>query len=102
MFWPEGTILFELAAAEAHAAAKSAMEACKARVPRACLLRRVNFDLQVLVVAHFPAQHLRILLTHASQFTISYSQYHAASNIYILLSAGLTTCQSAYAHLQHI
>ncbi|KAK9798150.1 hypothetical protein WJX73_010549 [Symbiochloris irregularis] len=51
MSWPEGTILFELAAAEANAAAKAAMEACKARVPRACLLRRVNADLQSLPAA---------------------------------------------------
>lgn len=57
MAWPEGTILFELAAAEAHAAAKAGMEACKARVPRACLLRRVNAELQVMLPALLPALH---------------------------------------------
>lgn len=44
--WPEGTVLFCVAPAAAHAAAESALKAAGARVPRGCLLRRVPAELQ--------------------------------------------------------
>ncbi|KAK9845250.1 hypothetical protein WJX81_001167 [Elliptochloris bilobata] len=44
--WPPGTALFELAGAEAHAVAAAALKAAGARVPRACLLRRVAADVR--------------------------------------------------------
>ena len=44
--WPEGTLLFCVAPAAAHAAADAALKAAGARVPRGCLLRRVPAELQ--------------------------------------------------------
>lgn len=46
LLWPAGTVLFELAGAEAHAVAAAALKAAGARVPRACLLRRVAADVR--------------------------------------------------------
>ena len=46
LMWPAGTVLFELAGAEAHAVAAAALKAAGARVPRACLLRRVAADVR--------------------------------------------------------
>jgi O-methyltransferase involved in polyketide biosynthesis len=43
--WPEGTILFCVAPAEAHQQAKEAFKAQGARVPRGCLLCRVPAQL---------------------------------------------------------
>ncbi len=43
--WPEGTVLFCVAPAAAHAAADAALKAAGARVPRGCLLRRVPAEL---------------------------------------------------------
>lgn len=43
--WPEGTVLFCVAPAAAHAAADAAFKAAGARVPRGCLLRRVPAEL---------------------------------------------------------
>lgn len=43
--WPEGTLLFCVAPAAAHAAADAALKAAGARVPRGCLLRRVPAEL---------------------------------------------------------
>ena len=54
MPWPEGTVIFEVAAPEVHAAAKAKLDACKARVPRGSLLRRINADLQVLASQRAP------------------------------------------------
>lgn len=56
--WPEGTVLFELAAAEAHTFAKQKLLQCKARVPRGSLLRRVNADIQVWTLHRSPAHRL--------------------------------------------
>ena len=42
--WPEGTVLFDVAPADAHAVAAAALKAAGAHVPRACLLRRVVAD----------------------------------------------------------
>ena len=39
--WPEGTVIFDVAPADAHAVAAAALKAADAHVPRACLLRRV-------------------------------------------------------------
>ncbi len=44
--WPPGTVMFELAGAEAHAVAAAALKAAGVRVPRACLLRRVAADVR--------------------------------------------------------
>ncbi|EFN59228.1 hypothetical protein CHLNCDRAFT_138202 [Chlorella variabilis] len=44
--WPEGTVIFCVAPAEAHRQAEAALRAQQARVPRSCLLRRVPADLQ--------------------------------------------------------
>lgn len=43
--WPEGTVLFCVAPAAAHAVADAAYKAAGARVPRGCLLRRVPAEL---------------------------------------------------------
>ena len=42
--WPEGTVIFDVAPADAHAVTASALKAAGAHVPRACLLRRVVAD----------------------------------------------------------
>ena len=42
--WPEGTVLFDVAPADAHAVAAGALKAAGAHVPRARLLRRVVAD----------------------------------------------------------
>ncbi|CAL5220268.1 g2249 [Coccomyxa viridis] len=42
--WPEGTVIFDVAPADAHAVAAAALKAADAHVPRACLLRRVVAD----------------------------------------------------------
>ncbi len=43
--WPGGTVLFEVAGADAHALAVSRLKEAGTHVPRACLLRRVNATL---------------------------------------------------------
>lgn len=43
--WPGGTVLFEVAPADAHAFAAPRLKAAGVHVPRACLLRRVAADL---------------------------------------------------------
>ncbi|KAK9904038.1 hypothetical protein WJX75_003147 [Coccomyxa subellipsoidea] len=43
--WPGGTVLFEVAGADAHALAASRLKETGAHVPRACLLRRVSASL---------------------------------------------------------
>ncbi len=45
--WPEGTVLYELAPAEVHAAAARALRAASAQVQRGCLHVRVPADVQV-------------------------------------------------------
>ena len=44
--WPEGTVIFCVASAEAHRIAEAALKEQQARVPRGCLLRRVPAELQ--------------------------------------------------------
>lgn len=43
--WPGGTVLFDVAGADAHALAASRLKEAGAHVPRACLLRRVSATL---------------------------------------------------------
>lgn len=45
--WPEGTVLFMVAPSETHELAEAVLKQAGAKVPRGCLLRRVNADLQV-------------------------------------------------------
>jgi len=47
LLWPEGTVIFEVAASEAHMHAQKVLKVQQARVPRGCLLRRVPCNLQV-------------------------------------------------------
>ena len=45
--WPAGTVLYEVAPAEVHAAAANALRAASAKVQRGCLHIRVSADIQV-------------------------------------------------------
>ncbi len=44
--WPPGTLLYVVAPPEVHELAEAVLSQAEARVPRGCLLRRVNADLQ--------------------------------------------------------
>lgn len=44
--WPEGTVMFLVAPPESHELAEAVLQAAQARVPRGCLLRRVNLKVR--------------------------------------------------------
>ncbi|KAK9838883.1 hypothetical protein WJX74_005154 [Apatococcus lobatus] len=46
LMWPAGTVLYEVAPAEVHAAAVAALQAASAKVQRGCLHIRVSADLE--------------------------------------------------------
>ncbi|KAG1665995.1 hypothetical protein FOA52_010093 [Chlamydomonas sp. UWO 241] len=46
LLWPQGTVIFLVAPSECHELAEAVLKQAGAKVPRGCLLRRVNTDLK--------------------------------------------------------